>query len=274
MQLRKISFIAVTFYLLAFFALSVRTKVPIYVKFLDVGQGDAIFIRTAEGNTMLIDGGGNFEADRALNQEMFFPFCHFDYLLVTHPHADHIGGLEKILKRCSADVIMFNDVSSSSPGLDRFRQLIEKNNVINTFAGDEFSFGKGKIKILWPPRELPHSGIKNLNEVSTVVFLDYGDFEGLFLGDLQTDYQADLDLSGIKNLIDGGLEVVKIAHHGSVNGVYLPLINDLKPGRCVISVGADNKFGHPDAGSVQQLDLAGCKVLRTDLLGDIVIKNN
>ncbi len=181
---------------------------------------------------------------------------------------------EKILKTCSAGSIMFNDVSTSSPGLGRFRQLIEKYNVINAYAGDEFSFGKGTIKILWPPRELPHSGIKNLNNVSTIMFLDYGDFEGLFLGDLQNDYQTDLDLSSIKDLIDGRLEVVKIAHHGSSNGVYLPLINDLKPETCVISVGADNKFGHPDASSVRQLSQAGCRVLRTDLLGDIVIKNN
>jgi competence protein ComEC len=274
MQLRKISLIAAVFYLLSFFALSTRTKTSIYVKFIDVGQGDAIFIKSTEGNTMLIDGGENYEADRALNQEMFFPFCHLDYLLVTHPHSDHIKGLEKILKRCSVGVIMFNDVSTDSAVLDRFRQLIEKNNVINVYVGDEFSFGKGRIKILWPPRELNLSGIKNLNDVSTVVFLDYGDFEGLFLGDLQGNNQASLEISGLKDLINGRLEVVKIAHHGSSNGVYLPLINGLNPETCVISVGSDNKFGHPDADSVRELDEAGCKVLRTDLLGDIVIKNN
>jgi beta-lactamase superfamily II metal-dependent hydrolase len=244
------------------------------VKFIDVGQGDAIFIRSIEGNTMLIDGGENSEGDRALNQEMFFPFCHLDYLLVTHPHADHIRGLEKVLKRCSVGLIMFNDVSTASASLDRFRQLVKKNNVINTYVGDEFNFGKGKIKILWPPRELTLSGIKNLNDLSTVVFLDYGDFEGLFLGDLQGNNQVSLDISGIKNLIDGRLEVIKIAHHGSSNGVYLPVINDLKPSTCVISVGSDNKFGHPNASSVLELGQAGCEVLRTDFLGDVVIKKN
>jgi competence protein ComEC len=70
------------------------------------------------------------------------------------------------------------------------------------------------------------------------------------------------------------LDVVKIAHHGSSNGVYMPLINELKPDTCIVSVGSDNKFGHPDTGSMQDLDQAGCKVLRTDYLGDIVIKNN
>jgi competence protein ComEC len=274
MQLRKISLVAAVFYLLSFLVLSTRTVAPIYVKFIDVGQGDAVFIRSEEGNTMLIDGGENYEVDRALNQEMFFPFCHLDYLLVTHPHLDHIGGLEKILKRCLVGTVMFNDVSTTSAALDRFRQIIKKNNVINTYSGDEFSFGRGKIKILWPSQELTHSGIKNLNNISTVVFLDYGDFEGLFLGDLQDEGQADLDLSGIRSLIDGSLDVLKVAHHGSSNGVYMPLINDLKPATCVISVGSDNKFGHPDAKSVQNLNQAGCKVLRTDYLGDIVIKNN
>jgi competence protein ComEC len=206
MQLRKISLIAVVFYLLSFLALSLKPGTPIYVKFIDVGQGDSIFIRTSEGDTLLIDGGADSEADRDLNQEMFFPFCQLDYLIITHPHADHIGGLEKIVKRCSIGVVMFNDISSDTATLVKLRQLLEKNKVINTYAGDEFSFGKGIIKILWPTRELVPSVNKNLNDLSTVVFLDYGDFEGLFLGDLQDNYQADLDLSGIKNLINGPLE--------------------------------------------------------------------
>ena len=274
MQLRKISLIAAVFYLLSFLALSLRPSAPILVKVIDVGQGDSIFIRTSEGNTLLIDGGANSEADRDLNQEMFFPFCHLDYLIITHPHADHIGGLEKIFKRCSIGVVMFNDISSDSATLVRLRHLLEKNKVINTYAGDEFSFGKGNIKILWPTRELTLSVNKNLNDLSTVVFLDYGDFEGLFLGDLQDNYQSNLDLASIKGLINGPLELIKIAHHGSINGVYLPLINELRPQKCVISVGSDNKFGHPNKTSVSGLVNAGCEVLRTDFMGDIVIKNN
>jgi len=274
MQLRKISLIATIFYLLSFLALSLRPNTPIFVKIIDVGQGDSIFVRTSEGDTLLIDGGENSEADRDLNQEMFFPSCHLDYLIITHPHSDHIGGLEKILKRCSVGVIMFNDISSDSATLVRLRQLLEKNKVINTYEGDKYSFGKGVIKILWPTRELTHSVNKNLNDLSIVVFLDYGDFEGLFLGDLQDNYQRDLDLPSIKGLINGPLEVIKIAHHGSSNGVYLSLINELKPRKCAISVGSDNKFGHPNQTSVSNLVNAGCEVLRTDFIGDIVIKNN
>lgn len=274
MELKKISLITTVFYLIAFFAIYTREKAELYINFIDVGQGDAIFIRTAEGSTLLIDGGDNSEADRALNQEMFFPLCRLDHIILTHPHADHYKGLEKILKRCSVGELTFNDISSGSGALDSFRQIITDKFVKNNFLGDEISFGKGNIKILWPPRELMNSGIKNLNDVSIVVFLDYGNFEGLFLGDLQDNYQDDLDLSSIKSQIQGKLDVLKVAHHGSHNGVYIPLISELKPEKCIVSVGSDNKFGHPDAGSMRELTESGCEVLRTDLIGDIVIKIN
>lgn len=271
MSLKSISLVATIFFLISVFTAALRPKSGFYINFMDVGQGDAIFIRTPENYTMLIDGGGNYQVDQTLNKEMFFPLCHLDYLIVTHPHLDHIKGLEKVLKRCSVDFVMFNDVSYESPALDVFKHLLENNNVINVFAGDELSLGKIKIKILWPERELLQTRVKNLNNTSAVLFLDYGNFEALFMGDLEEDYQAKLDPVPLKALINGKLDVIKIAHHGSYNGVYMPLINELKPGKCVVSVGSDNTFGHPDKKSMQDLTAAGCEVLRTDLLGDIVI---
>jgi competence protein ComEC len=271
MSLKTISLIATIFFLISLFTAVLRPRNGLYIKFMDVGQGDAAFIRTPENYTMLIDGGGNYQSDQTLNQEMFFPLCHLDYLVVTHPHSDHIKGLEKILKRCSVGFVMFNDVSYESPDLDVFKHLLKNNNVINVFAGDELSLGKINIKILWPEREFLQTRVKNLNNISAVLFLDYGNFEALFMGDLEEDYQAKLDLAPLKVFINGKLNVIKIAHHGSYNGVYMPLINELKPEKCVVSVGSDNTFGHPDKKSMESLTAAGCEVLRTDLLGDIVI---
>lgn len=274
MNLKRVSVVAAMYFILSFLLLTLYPKQGFYINVFDVGQGDSIFIRTAEGITMLIDGGDNSQADQKLNKEMLFPFCHLNYLLVTHPHSDHIKGFEKILKRCSVDIVMFNDVSYESAELEAFRQLLEKNKVINAYRGDEFNFGNVFIKILWPPRELFSSGIKNLNDISTVVFLDFGNFEALFMGDLQDNNQAKLATAEIKKYIEGYLDVLKVAHHGSKNGVYLPLIEELKPEKCIISVGSDNKFGHPDSGAITNLEAAGCLVLRTDLIGDIVIEIN
>jgi competence protein ComEC len=271
MKLKTISLIAAAFYLAFFLAVATYTKSGIQVRVMDVGQGDSIFIRTPDNFTMLIDGGGDYQADQELAKEMFFPFCHLDYLVVTHPHMDHIGGLEKILKRCSVGIVMFNDVSYESSTLDDFRHLIRKNKVINGLAGNEFDLGKTKIKILWPDPDITQARVKNLNDTSIVLFLDYGNFEALFMGDLEADYQNNLDLSSIKGLIDGRLEMIKIAHHGSSNGVYMPLIDELKPEKCVVSVGKDNSYGHPNRQSLLDLTGSGCQVLRTDLLGDIVI---
>jgi competence protein ComEC len=271
MNLKITSLIATVFFFVSFLAAALVPKGGLYIKFMDVGQGDAIFIRTPENYTILIDGGGDFQADQTLNQEMFFPLCHLNYLVVTHPHSDHIKGLEKILKRCSVDIVMFNDVSYESATLDGFKLLLQKNKVIYGLAGDEFNVGKIKIKILWPERELLQTRVKNLNDTSMVIFLDYGKFEALFMGDLEENYQEKLNLASIKALIDGNFDVVKISHHGSYNGVYMPLIEELKPGKCVVSVGSDNTFGHPDKKSMLDLAASGCEVLRTDLLGDIVI---
>ena len=262
------------YFVLSFLSLILYPKKGFYLEVFDVGQGDSIFIRTENGSTMLIDGGDNYQADQKLNKEMFFPFCSLDYILVTHPHSDHIKGLEKILKRCKVGTIMFNDVSYGSDDLTVFRDLLRKNNVKKVFIGDEFVLDDVNIKILWPPRELFDSGIKNLNDVSTVVFLDFGNFEALLLGDLQNDNQSKLDLDSIKTLIEGDLDVLKVAHHGSINGTYLPLLTSLKPKNCLISVGSDNKFGHPSLQAVKTMEDAGCRVLRTDLVGDIVIKTN
>ena len=274
MRLKTASLISALYFLVTFVALLLAPQKDSYIKFLDVGQGDSIFIRDSEGHTVLIDGGGNYQVDQVINQEMPFPVCHFDYLVITHLHLDHVKGLEKILKRCSVDFVMFNDVSYASAYWDDFRHLLEKNNAKNIFSGDEFSIGKINFKVLWPTRELFQSEVKNQNDTSVVLLMDYGNFEALFMGDLEDNFQNDLDIDGVRNLIDGELEVIKIAHHGSYNGVYMPLINALKPVSCVVSVGSGNKFGHPNKKAMEELSGAGCKIMRTDLLGDIVIPIN
>jgi len=272
MNLKKVSVAAVFFYLAAFLAFSLAPKNGLSIKFFDVGQGDSIFIRVPNGKTILIDGGGNNEASSALNREMFFPFCRIDYLILTHVHADHLVGLNRIMTNCQIGEVRINDIVYRSAALDDFREIIKKNNVKTIFSGDIIRFDEVYIKILWPTQESLQNPDKNLNNTSVVLFLDYKDFEGLFLGDAELKVQEKLDLKGILPYIDNGLDVLKVAHHGSKNGLDMDLITSLKPKECVISVGAGNTYGLPDPAVTASLKDSGCKVKRTDLMGDIVIQ--
>jgi competence protein ComEC len=241
------------------------------IYFWDVGQGDATYIVTPNGNRILIDGGDNYEVDFNLAKLVPFFSCKLDAIILTHPHYDHIKGLSRIMSRCKIPTVMFNDVEFTSRDFSYFKDLSKKFNVLNAYQGDEFVIDGVTFKILWPTIEFMQTKIKDINETSVVVLLDYGNFEALLLGDAGSQDLAKVDLNSIKPLIDGDLEVLKVPHHGSKFGLNKAFYGELKPKNCIISVGKDNKFGHPSKEVVEYLSDTGCNVMRTDIDGDITV---
>lgn len=238
----------------------------------DVGQGDAIYISTPGGKNIIIDGGGNYEADFKITRKTPFYSCYIDLLVLTHPHYDHIVSLNRLLQHCKVGTIMFNDVDFDTPQFSYFKRMSEKNNVKNVFAGDSFEIDDVTLKILWPTKEFLNGNVSDINDVSIVIFLDYGEFEALLTGDATDKVLGNIDYAQIEKMVDSDFDVLKVPHHGSKYSLHKDFYEKLKPKKCVISVGEGNRFGHPSPFVIDYFEQTGCEVLRTDILGNITFK--
>jgi competence protein ComEC len=238
----------------------------------DVGQGDAIYISTPNGRKILIDGGDNYQADFNFSRKNPFYYCYLDLLVLTHPHYDHIVSLNRILQHCKVGTVMFNDVDFNTPQFSYFKKISEKINVKNVFAGDSFEIDGVKLKILWPSKDFLNGNISDINDVSIVIFLDYGDFEALLTGDATDKVLGSIDYAGIEEFVDGEFDVLKVPHHGSKYSLHKSFYSKLKPSKCVVSVGEGNRFGHPSPIVMDYFKETGCEVLRTDEIGDVKFK--
>jgi len=253
------------------------------VTFFDVGQGDSILITTPGKKHVLIDGGEGFTADRLL--DAYFPLnnCRLDVLALTHPHADHLEGLGRVLDHCKVDHIIFNSVEYDSYLYDSWLAKVSeleasgKSKVINRIDGDELKIDGITFYYIWPTAEALEKGFSNINNASLTVFLDYGDFEAFLSGDTETEV-----LEIIKKRLNEGafwfmdypLEVYKAPHHGAGNGLVEGLWTRLTPGVTIISVGKDNKFGHPSPDVTDFFASKKGLVKRTDVDGTIKIRYN
>ena len=242
------------------------------IEILDVGQGDSILITTPNGKRVLVDGGDNYEADYEISKRIPFYSCYIDILLLTHPHYDHIIGLNRVLQRCKIGTVIFNDVSFDSRDFKLFKELSSNFNVKNMFAGESFELDGVNFIFLWPNKKFMENTITDLNDMSFVFLLDYGKFEALLTGDATEKVLGRLSFNKMKELTDESLDVLKVPHHGSKYSLHKYFYSITDPRTCVISVGKDNKFSHPYPGLIEYLTEIGCDVFRTDESGDVLIK--
>ena len=241
-------------------------KEKMEITFFDVGQGDSIYIKTHSGERLLIDGGESSDVDYKISQKFIFPQCFFDYIILTHPHLDHYGGLLRVTQHCGFKYFTFNDVQCKSNACKYFSGISNKKSIL---IGDNISFNDVTIKVLWPDLKNTNIDYSNPNNLSVVLFIDYGEFEALLTGDAQKEVLESINVSEIAPFIQNGLDIYKVSHHGAVNGMSESLLQSLKPINCVISVGKDNPYNHPHKPVLTQLKKIGCNILRTDELGDI-----
>lgn len=258
----------------------------------DVGQGDAIFIETPEGKQILVDAGPDRTVLAKLGQVMLPWDKTIDAVVVTHPHADHEGGLSEILKRYDVGIIYETGVLGYDDLQDTVKDLAGKKGTkivlvnenspslclsagVQATAGEgEWSRGVGCITageglgvgVLAPDTDLQNKKIDNLNNSSIVLLLTFGETSMLLTGDAAFEEEPEI-LSNFAEPID----VLKIAHHGSVTSTSQSFLDIVKPQYAVLSVGADNDYGHPAVATLERLLIRGIKIFRTDLDGDILI---
>lgn len=254
-----------------YFVSFIYDKNLLVMKFYDVGQGDSLLIKTPKGRKVLIDGGPDSKIASYVLGE-FFPLeeCHIDVVVLTHPHLDHLSGLLDIFKLCKIETLYMENSEIKSKAFASFKQLIdeeylENNNfqVVFPHSGDVFNLDDVNFEVKWPSTEFS-SG--NENYMSIVLLLKYGDFEALLTGDAEKKAYDGM-------VIPYQVEVLKAPHHGSVDGFNPEFFANLKPLVSVISVGKENKYGHPSPTVVNFLSKLGT-VYRTDVDGTVVIKSD
>jgi competence protein ComEC len=239
------------------------------VNFFDVGQGDAILIKTPEHQRILIDGGPDNKVVTKLGEHLPFYVKEIDLVIMTHPHADHLTGLIEVLKRYRVKKVLSTGVLHTTNEYISWLEEIKKQNIPMEIAkaGQTITFGdKTKIEILNPAEDFVGEEASSLNNTSIVFKLIFDKTSFLFTGDAEKEVEDKLISSA-----DLKADVLKVAHHGSKNSTSQEFLDKVKPKIAVISVGKDNKFGHPSRLTLEKLDKAGVEIFRTDKDGDVKI---
>jgi competence protein ComEC len=243
----------------------------LHVAVLDVGQGDAIFVRTPSGRQVLIDGGpGPTAALSGIGQRMPFWDRDLDLVVMTHPDNDHFAGLLPVLERYQVRQALEPGRPAATAFYQRWQELIQARHVPVVVArtGTRLLLGDGVwADVLNPPGSLPATEAAD-NDASVVLRLGYGQVTFLLTGDLEEPGEARLLASGA----DLRSTVLKVSHHGSKTGTTARFVAAVAPAVAVISVGADNRFGHPAPEVLERL--AGVPVYRTDQRGTVELASD
>jgi competence protein ComEC len=241
------------------------------VSFLDVGQGDAIFIETPSHRQVLIDGGKNRKVVSELGKQMAFGDRSIDVIIATHPDADHIGGLPEVFSSYKVGLYVEPGAESENSIDDLLRERVAKEGIETLFArgGETIDFGDGaKLMIIFPNSDV--TGWET-NDASIVARLIYGDRSFLFTGDAGIRTENIL-MSLAPELMD--VDVLKAGHHGSRTSTSLSFAQAASPTYAVISAGKDNTYGHPHKEVLDILKKVGAEIKSTAESGTIIFASD
>ncbi|MFN7928748.1 MAG: ComEC/Rec2 family competence protein [Blastocatellia bacterium] len=240
---------------------------------LDVGQGDSLLILSPQGKSVLIDAGPPDAGDEVIAALRKHAVKQIDLAVATHPHADHIGGMKKVMDALPVKKFLDSGQTYTSATYERMLREIQENKIgfIKALRGQTLELEPGiKLEVLNPGKELltnVRSGGSVENANSVVLRLSYGNFAMLFTGDAEFETEAQMMDSGM-NL---KAQVLKIGHHGSRHATSGKFLEAVNPQVAVISAAAVNDYGHPSQDTLDRLKRANIKTFRTDLNGEIEI---
>ncbi len=245
------------------------SSADIDIHYLDVGQGDCTII-VADGESMIIDGGSAYYSDKVYSYiKNTLNIDSIKYMIATHPHEDHIGGLAAVLKAVPVSTIL-------SPVLEwdtvEFENMITYADIRESIMripqdGEIYNLGNGIVTILmcWPEAE-DYTGV---NDMSIVLKIDYGTKSFLFMGDAEAYVEyALVDKEDLHS------DIIKVGHHGSTSSSTTEFVKAVNPSYAIISCGKNNSYGHPRQEILDKYRNIGAKVFRTDLQGTIIIHSD
>lgn len=248
------------------------TSAELSVHYIDVGQGDATLI--VSGNyTVLIDAGEKDSGDTVVSYLVSQNIEHLDYVIATHPHSDHTGGLETVIEKTETGKVIiprFSEEGKDEDDLYTWKSLcraLEENDaeICEAYPGMVINLGISELKIL-----APYGDYDNINNYSVVSELIHGDNIFLFPGDAESESENEMLENGVLEDID----VLKTGHHGSYTSTGGEFLEIVKPEYAVISCGAGNSYNHPSEAVMHRLDESDVQIFRTDLQGSIVAESD
>lgn len=237
------------------------------VHFLDVGQGDSEFIEFPDGKCMLIDAGTAEYSQTVTEAIENYGYSAIDYVVATHPHADHIGAMADVVESFDVGEIYMPKVSFNTKTFENLLTAIsDKGMSINTAkAGVEiYSDSMLKMEFLAPVSD----SYDDLNNYSAVLKITYGNYSFLFTGDAEDISENEMLLNDSSALAS---DVLKVGHHGSDSSSTAEFLSAVQPEYAVISCGEGNSYGHPHSETLDRLNAIGTQIYRTDKQGAVTV---
>lgn len=233
------------------------------VHFIDVGQADSILIQQGN-NAMLIDAGNNEDSETVKNYIANQGITKLDYVVGTHPHEDHIGGLDYVINNFQIGKIYMPKITSNTKTFEDVVTAIKNKGmqVTASVPGDSFKLGEADCKILAPNS----ASYEDLNNYSIVIKVTYKNNSFMFTGDAEAISETEILNKGF----DVKADVLKVGHHGSSSSTSDEFLKKVNPKYAVISAGKDNDYGHPHKETMKRLKDSGITVYRTDEAGTII----
>lgn len=239
-----------------------KTNSNLEVYYFDVGQADSILIRENDNN-ILIDAGNNEDGEKLVNYlKNDLNIEKFNMVVGTHPHEDHIGGLDNVIDSFDIDTILMPNATSTSKTFENVLDSIEKKDYKITVPknNEVFNYNNINIKVLYTGTDE-----KDLNNTSIVLKLTYQNNKFLFMGDATSKVEKKLLNEDIKS------DVLKIGHHGSEYSTTKNFLDKVNPQYAIIEVGKNNMYKHPKEITLDKLNKKNIKIYRTDIDGTIKV---
>ena len=231
------------------------------VYFLDVGQADSILIKN-DNESMLIDAGNNEDGVLLTNYFKTLNITNFKYLIGTHPHEDHIGGLDDIINNFDINNMYLPNAITTTKAFSDVLDAMENKNITYKIpvVGEKFTLGDAIIEVIYTG-----TNTSDLNNTSIVFRLDYGETSFLFIGDATDKTEKEI----LHKNID--VDILKVGHHGSKYSSTDSFLTRVSPEYAIISVGTPNSYEHPNTETINKLTDRNIQIHRTDQEGTILI---
>lgn len=246
-------------------------KAPLIIDVIDIGQGDASLIRTAK-EVILIDTGDVSARGKLVDYLKKQGITTIDKVIITHPHADHLGGMASVLENFTVKQIYDSGQTTTTALYRQYLSTVKKRKIPFAVlaAGDQLDFGGGVTFKVFGPQK-PYISDSELNNNSIVGKLIYGQFSMLFTGDAEKEAEERLQKNYASEL---RANVLKSPHHGSRTSSSWPFLKAVSPDAITISAGADNEYQHPHTVTLKKYTELKAQIYRTDLNGSIRITSD